>query len=433
MRSSGPNVGALLTLLAIVASSVVIAPARALGADIVVLRDTVRGAAPAEAVVDRALVGALREQAGFRSVEVLRAPLSDAVLAAGCARVDRACMERIASATGARWIVVRAIRSTRPYQVELASYRMSDPGAGVVRAGAALRGLDSSATSQVVSALVRRLYALPDPPAYDVPSTPRHGGGSAVTIASWSLIGASVAALSAGAVVGVLAQDAWSDHESLTIQSDADVDRAYELRQRAEDRSSVASALFVAGGVTAVAGVGLARGDADRRRRHERAAGGPLDDVARRAALALGRDAVRARHDGGAVTAWLASVIGVAAALRGRDAGGDVRARPRARGRRARGLHRPRPRQPRQPLLGGLPARRALLPRLLRPEQSSAVHVAAADDDGPRLGRCDDRLGSSTRAPSAPSPSAAARASTRRAITATAASATTGAAPIRSA
>ena len=200
--------------------------------------------------VDRCLLSSISARAGFVSAYASQVPLDDVALAAGCSAEAADCMERIANTLGADWLLVRELARDQTGRVLLTLVAHDGPAALITRRAVASVSGEADAPKRVVPQLVERLYARRD----ERLAEPGQSHRSAAELVGWSTAGAGLGLVVAGSVVGALSR---SDHRAYgrtEIHSPADVDRAEQLLERAQQRARVANGLLIGSAAASVAG-----------------------------------------------------------------------------------------------------------------------------------------------------------------------------------
>lgn len=233
--------------------------------------------------VDDLTLEAMTKRAGFERAYLSPVPFGDVELAAGCSGRDAGCLQRIAATLEADWLMVRELTREPSGRIYLTLIAHDGPSAIITRrAVAEIAKSGTQAAERVVPLLVERLYpgrvsaaspaearALPAPVLSSRPAGDDSGPSPAKVI-GWSSAAAGGALLAAGVVVGALGHSDAREHERLKLGSPESVDGAHDLFARAQRRTDIANALFIAGASAATVGVAALLWDYLRPKRDER-------------------------------------------------------------------------------------------------------------------------------------------------------------------
>jgi hypothetical protein len=219
-------------------------------------------------------------------------PLDDVAMAAGCNASEDACRQGIAGTVDAQWLLVRefVVSAAGVSELRLSAHRPKDADA-IRRAQSIVTEEGPTAPEQAVPALMAQLYPKVGQVAPAVTSTPTPkpaepsgseapaqaadesaSEASAASASSeysdgpsrsnrilrasgWALAVVGCSLVAAGATLGGIARSDHDDYASASIRSEADVDRARDLLDRAQERSRRANALLISGGIVTAAGV----------------------------------------------------------------------------------------------------------------------------------------------------------------------------------
>ena len=258
-----------LAVAVVVAALAVLAPAVA-RADTLVF--PVEGA---DTTSNTRLTRALLAGADSEKPRLADTPLGEAASLLECSASDRACLDSMAQAMEAEALLSASLRrsgQTRPAHlpgprrgqapltrdVELPS----DPEAAapiLERQVRALIGGESAAEPAAppppVAAPDRggEQVSLGAPPAEDT----RGFSFGRVRLWSWAIAGGGLVAIGVGAAFAVKAGGLESDVEGAPRETVADLEHLKDLEDQGESATTMANLLVIAGGVTAVAGIGL--------------------------------------------------------------------------------------------------------------------------------------------------------------------------------
>lgn len=226
-----------------------------------------------------------RPQLAFESSDM---PLDDVAMAAGCNGSEDACRQGIAGTVDAQWLLVRefVVNAAGVAELRLGVHRPNDPDA-TRRVQSIVTAEGPTAPEQVVPALFAQLYPkteqvaaatsapAPPPPAQPVaeattvaseseasePSAPTEYSGAPtkqqriLRASGWTLAVVGCSLLAAGATLGGIARSDHDEYASASIRSEADVDRARDLLESAQERSRRANGLLIGGGIVTAVGV----------------------------------------------------------------------------------------------------------------------------------------------------------------------------------
>ena len=242
--------------------------------------------------IEQAMQGSIAErpQLAFESSDM---PLDDVAMAAGCNGSEDACQMEIAGTVDAQRLLIRelAVNAAGVAELRFGAHRAGDADA-TRRVQSIVTAEGPTAPEQVVPALFAQLYptmkgvaadASPgaSPPAAPSaeptvaappvladnesvasdPSVPADNSGAnskrrrILRASGWMLAVVGCSLLAAGATLGGIARSDHDDYASASIRNEADVDRARDLLDSAQERSRRANGLLISGGIITAAGV----------------------------------------------------------------------------------------------------------------------------------------------------------------------------------
>jgi hypothetical protein len=250
------------------------ASAQAVAPRVGVVRATSDTAGALADAVDAALLRDLSAIAGIESPIVSPVDFAEVQLGVGCSDESRTCLLAIARAVRVDALVLRrlSVDAEGSGQLQLTYFQTASNDAPTTVETAASGPRIESELVAAVPALVRRLFGIaeiaapaaapapgqrpvetvapPDAAAAAAPAPQRELGISAAT---WISLGAGAAALTAGVVVGTIAEQDFSDWKTRPVESRKEADHARSAFDDIRTRAIAADILLAAG----VVGIGI--------------------------------------------------------------------------------------------------------------------------------------------------------------------------------
>jgi hypothetical protein len=223
--------------------------------------------------VDGALLRDLSAIAGIDSPAVSPIDYAEIQLTVGCSDEGRACLSSIAKLAQVDAVVVRKL-TVGPQSATLSLTHFDATSADEpARAEQTFPSADlDEALVAAVPALVRKLFGIPEPvpAAADAPAPATGPSAAGVTPSTadpedeggvgpltWVVLGAGVATLAGGVIVGLGAKSDFDDYKAIEVQDSADAERARAKYDDADSGGTLATILIPAGGALIALGVTL--------------------------------------------------------------------------------------------------------------------------------------------------------------------------------
>jgi hypothetical protein len=246
-------------------------------ADVAVMRESSGQIAPnVIESVDAALLRALGEVAGIRKPTLSPVAYGEVQLTVGCSDESNACLAAITHIAEADAVVVRHL-SVEPDGTVALRILYFDEAGGPAHVRAAVLADHVQELAQAVPDLVRRLFEIPEPPPQGVSAAIAAGAGMSPPVAiaasvstpattdrgtpistlTWVALGAGVATLGTGIVLGITAQSDYDDLNNTPVHTPSEADDANEQFSSITTRGTLANVLIPAGAVVLGAGAVL--------------------------------------------------------------------------------------------------------------------------------------------------------------------------------
>jgi hypothetical protein len=221
--------------------------------------------------VDAALLRDLASLAGIASPVVSPVDYAEIQLSVGCSDESRTCFESIARTANVESLLVRTLDAAPNGNVrlELRYFDLASSDAPTRVSTDVPADQASTALAEAVPALVRELFGIPkvvapaapaDPPPPQFQPSPKPTPAAPqayVSALTWVALGVGAVALTAGAVIGIAAEQDFERWKRQPIRSAAQAEQASADFEGLQDRAVAANILIPAGAVVLALGATL--------------------------------------------------------------------------------------------------------------------------------------------------------------------------------